>query len=256
MILGDAKESVSAAAFHKWVRSQLLAALETPGLEAARAALLAAGQLEQAFADRTPYGLGSELGPGLAEPITNAAALAFVAACRPSRGGIVEIRAPLRRALARLEALGDCEGPCQVKVPEGFAFYALFPEQYLHAARQWSSGHSPGEGTVLVIGIRSIGTALSAVVQAVLSTQGYSTRRCTVRPTGPPFDRTATLPPGAAQGAAWALLVDEGPGLSGSSLASVAFACEREGLERSRLAFLPAHDGPPGPAASETVREC
>ena len=48
--------------------------------------------------------------------------------------------------------------------------------------------------------------------------------------------------------------MDEGPGLSGSSMAAVAEAARRAGVPRERVAFLPGHPGEPGAQASETTR--
>jgi hypothetical protein len=44
-----------------------------------------------------------------------------------------------RRLLDRLDGVPDVA--VRVKVPEGFAFYTLFPEQYLDAARGWLAAH-------------------------------------------------------------------------------------------------------------------
>jgi hypothetical protein len=49
-------------------------------------------------------------------------------------------------------------------------------------------------------------------------------------------------------------VVDEGPGLSGSSFAAVATALEEAGARPDRIRFFPSHLGEPGPEASEAVR--
>ncbi|MGE5501267.1 MAG: hypothetical protein ACM3W4_05010, partial [Ignavibacteriales bacterium] len=69
-----------------------------------------------------------------------------------------------------------------VTTPEGYAFYAVYPELYLEAA--WEVPEPPR-----VIGIRSIGTSL-ACMAAVGS--GADTP-VTVRPTGHPFAREVKL---------------------------------------------------------------
>src|SRR5207248_10773774 len=52
-----------------------------------------------------------------------------------------------------------------VNAPEGYAFYALYPEQYCVAAERWLADHPDARsGRTLVVGARSIGTSLSAVV--------------------------------------------------------------------------------------------
>lgn len=141
----------------------------------------------------------------------------------------------------------DCECPhvdipmsggLEVKVPEGYAFYRLYPEQYVAATEQWLREH-PSCRSVLVVGIRSIGTSLSAVVQAVLRQAGKDAMRITVRPTGDPFRRLVKAPPPPFREAA--IVVDEGPGLSGSSMASVADWLELVEYAPHSISFFPAH---------------
>src|SRR4051812_26803993 len=55
-----------------------------------------------------------------------------------------------------------------VREPEGFAFYAVYPELYEMAARRLDP--SPKR---LVIGVRSIGTTLGAVVAAASHAAGF-----------------------------------------------------------------------------------
>jgi hypothetical protein len=128
-----------------------------------------------------------------------------------------------------------------VSVPEGFAYYALHPLRYAELARALplSSSH------VAVVGIRSIGATLSAVVTAALRRLGRAAERITVRPQGHPFDRLTEFNFGhrlwlAAQRARRAefLVVDEGPGLSGSSFLSVGDALLQAGVPRNSITFL------------------
>jgi hypothetical protein len=73
----------------------------------------------------------------------------------------------------------------------------------------------------------------------------------TVRPRGHPFDRRVVLrddlaalwQQAAAEGAMF-LVVDEGPGLSGSSIASTVVCLERLGVPGERIAVLPGADPP------------
>jgi hypothetical protein len=106
----------------------------------------------------------------------------------------------------------------------------------------------------LVIGVRSIGTSLSAVVRAALADGGWDARRLTVRPSGHPYDRHVELAPGQVGGARHAIIVDEGPGMSGSSMAATAKAAVAAGIDAARLSFFPGHGGEPGGAASPEVR--
>ncbi len=93
-----------------------------------------------------------------------------------------------------------------------------------------------------VIGIRSIGTTLGAVVAAALDAPPPDT----VRPFGDPFARQAELPPGIVENGAHYVIVDEGPGLSGSSFGAVADWLQARGVPLERIAFLPSHGGDPG----------
>ena len=234
------------------------------GLDGSRTLLILAGQLEQALHDAD----ASHPDLPAVQRATDHAARAFLAAWRAlNAAGHRDDSA--RRPGDASALLPSLDGALlrpglsvRVKVPEGFAFYTLYPEQYCVAADRWCDDHVPARaaGPVLVAGIRSIGTSLSAVVAAVLADRGFDAHRLTVRPTGHPFDRRATLADAPAGlwrgGAAHALVVDEGPGISGSSMAAVAAACEDEaGVPPDRIAFLPGHGGEPGHAASAVVRE-
>ena len=85
--------------------------------------------------------------------------------------------------------------------------------------------------------------------------RGFDARTITLRPTGHPFARRAQLAASELGGARWALVVDEGPGLSGSSMAAVAEALiARRAYRAARSALVPGHDGLPGPAASPEIR--
>ncbi len=50
-------------------------------------------------------------------------------------------------------------------------------------------------------------------------------------------------------------MVDEGPGLSGSSFGAVADWLEERGVPAGRIAFFPSHGGAPGPQASDRHRD-
>ncbi|HEU4751692.1 MAG TPA: hypothetical protein VFU47_01210, partial [Armatimonadota bacterium] len=216
--------------------------------ESVRTLLIAAGQLEQAALDAVPQ-LPEDAGAAL-QATTDLLASALVATW--SGGGDTE--PPVRRAAAVLDRIElPKEAAVRVKVPEGFAFYALYPEQYSAAALSWWFEVRPAEPLV-VVGIRSIGTTLSAVVNAVLRGQGCRTRRLTVRPEGHPYERRVEIASEALASCRWALVVDEGPGRSGSSMAAVAAAVERAGIARERIVFFPGHGGEPGEAASPETR--
>lgn len=132
---------------------------------------------------------------------------------------------------------------------EGYAFYALYPEGHGMAALQVrESGALSGERT-RVLGLRSIGTSLAAMVAAGLRAPGFDT----LRPKGHPFERlTGRLPP--ANWAPDAAVVDEGPGLSGSSFLAGVEALRRAGVPQPRVHLFPSHGHGPGPAATVQAR--
>src|SRR5205823_11055584 len=72
----------------------------------------------------------------------------------------------------------------ELRTPEGFAYYAVYPEAYIEAARRLRLTAQP-----FVIGIRSIGTTLGAVVAAALN----APPPITLRPHGEPFARQVTI---------------------------------------------------------------
>src|SRR5205814_7722381 len=88
-----------------------------------------------------------------------------------------------------------------------------------------------------IVGIRSIGTTLTAVVRAAACARGVDADRITVRPQGDPYNRELAFSTPelrwvrdrAGRGAVF-LVVDEGPGRSGSSFLTTAEALERVGV--------------------------
>ncbi|MGI4880619.1 MAG: hypothetical protein ACRYG4_24405, partial [Janthinobacterium lividum] len=149
-------------------------------------------------------------------------------------------------AVPPLPQLIDVPETVTIKQPEGYALYALYPEAYAVAARRLKL-----DGPPRVVGIRSIGTALSALVAATLGAPAPFT----VRPVGHPFARHLRMSPAALAALivpdAHYIVVDEGPGLSGSSFAAVADFLAGNGVPRARIAFLPSHAGDPGAEASD-----
>lgn len=137
-----------------------------------------------------------------------------------------------------------------IKLPEGFAHYGLYPEAYAQAARRL-----PARARVKVIGLRSIGVGLGAMVAAALGADPP----ISLRPSGHPFAReikaVAKLAAKLVQEGAAYVVVDEGPGLSGSSFGAAADWLEGCGVARDRIMFLPGHLGELGPRASAPHRE-
>jgi hypothetical protein len=141
-------------------------------------------------------------------------------------------------------------GEIEVRLPEGYAFYALRPEAYGLAARGLRLTAPPR-----VVGLRSIGTGLACMAAAALEARPP----VTLRPAGDPFARHLLVAPDLERallaGDPHFIVVDEGPGLSGSSFGAVADWLEERGVPPERIAFLPGHAGPLGPQASTRHRE-
>jgi hypothetical protein len=156
---------------------------------------------------------------------------------------------PVAPELMALALMGLPE-TVSIRTPEGYAFYALYPEAYLKAA----ASH-PWRTPPLVIGLRSIGLGLAALVGAVTNARTI----ISLRPSGDPFRRELRISEGlrnalAAHDGPFAI-VDEGPGLSGSSFGAVADLLEDLGVAAERIVFLPGHAGDLGPQASDRHRE-
>ena len=138
----------------------------------------------------------------------------------------------------------------EVRLPEGYAFYALRPEAYGLAARRLKLSGAPR-----LIGLRSIGTGLACMAAAALG----APPPLTLRPTGDPFDRKINvareLEREILSGDCHYVIVDEGPGMSGSSFGTIADWLEDHGIAAERIAFLPGHAGTLGPQASARHRE-
>jgi hypothetical protein len=146
---------------------------------------------------------------------------------------------------ARAAALAaPVPGLVTVSTPEGFSYYALHPLSYAKVLDQLPELSNQ----ILVIGIRSIGSTLSAVTAAAARERGIQAERITVRPAGHPYDRHLEFSPEqqtAIQAAVLAgadfLVVDEGPGLSGSSFLCVAEGLEQIGVDRQEITLVCSH---------------
>jgi len=189
-------------------------------------ALMRAGEFESALADANCRAQSP------AQQLTDILASAFLSETA-ALGGVGN----LVNRISRLE-LPDL---VSVSPPEGFAYYALHPQDYARIIERAATEND----SVLVVGIRTIGTTLSAIVRAALRQRGTTSERMTVRPTGHPYDRVADFSPDEVQNirewtarTADVLVVDEGPGRSGSSFLSVAEALIRAGVPESQITLL------------------
>jgi hypothetical protein len=225
---------------------EALRSLRLPSEDHVLEALLRAGELETALAD-----VGAP-DAAAAAVVTNALAAALVGFWTADIG-----LASLAFAAERLRIPETLD----LSTPEGFAYYALHPLAYAEVADKIALAARPAA----IVGIRSIGTTLGAVVAASFARRNIAAQRISVRPCGHPYDRKTEFTPeqvrwiaaNRSREAAF-LVVDEGPGLSGSSLLSVGDALLMAGVERRHIHFLCSHDPDPGslsaPGASQRWR--
>jgi hypothetical protein len=132
-------------------------------------------------------------------------------------------------------------GMITVSPPEGFTYYALHPLDFSRAAAQLRLEARE----YAIIGIRSIGSTLSAIVSAALKGMGAKCSRVTVRPTGHPYSRRTDF---TQEQIEWIqrrqseraqfLIVDEGPGRSGSTFLSVAEALVGQGISPGQITMI------------------
>lgn len=214
------------------------------------AALLEAGACAQALADLAFDGRGRLDDLDAGDTARMGLLVAIARALQVSWDTGFREMPPVDEAAIRAARDRPMPASARAKVPEGHAFYALYPEAVLAAARRL-----PPAGRTRVVGIRSIGTGLAAVAAVALGDPAP----VTVRPTGDPFRRELRLARRLAahltDGIDRVAVVDEGPGLSGSSFGAVADALEGLGVARGRIVFLPSHGGDLGGQASEAHRE-
>jgi hypothetical protein len=206
--------------------------------ERALEALLRAGELECALADAR-------------DPSASRVARVTDAMAAHVLAGHASDRHP--RDSLRIEAL-SVPSRLRASVPEGYAYYALDPAAYADLVDQLGPLHS----RVLVIGVRSIGTSLGAIVCEALLARGALASRISVRPEGHPWARTLrwsaqerALVERARDAEAQFIVVDEGPGLSGSTFLSVADALSELGIASSRIALFCSHAPDPARLTAE-----
>lgn len=197
------------------------------------AVLIEAGELAQGLADAECDARGGDAPSALQDA---AMALVMRVARAVAASWTSDFAALPPHCGVEVEALGALPLPDRitVKTPEGYAFYAVYPEAYLEAA--WELPDHPA-----VVGLRSIGTSLAAMA----AVGAGSPAPITVRPGGDPFDRRLDLAAPIPDAPSY-VVVDEGPGLSGSSFGAVL-----DMLPGRRVTLLPSHDGEPGRYASE-----
>lgn len=202
--------------------------------------LLDAGELVQGLLDAELHRYGFEAGGAVRDACDRLMRNIAEAWLRGTVPPPLSAYAHLRRELPEV---------VRVVRPEGYAYYSVYPELYVSAARELPAGCGP----VCVVGLRSIGTSLAPAVAAAVGGAPV----LLLRPGGPPYARTLSvshrlaLEPLHARTVA---VVDEGPGLSGSSFGCVADWLEGHGVSMDRVVFFPSHEGAPGPHASARHR--
>ena len=256
LVYGDAERRDDPACMLERIAAGLEAAGRAQGVERHGmlvGALIEAGELAQGIADHDFAGNGglddrspaSEAALALVRALARRVARSWDAAFSPAADP--DDRVPGALARVRSVALPPEIRP---KQPEGFAHYAVYPEGFLAAARRLPAGCS-----TFVVGIRSIGTTLAAAAaEGCASPSGV----LTVRPKGHPFRRQVEVSPAVADSLSARAddvfaIVDEGPGLSGSSVVAAAGMLGEAGVAAERIHVLPSHPGGPGPEASPAV---
>jgi hypothetical protein len=264
LVYGDPKFEAPLDGLRRQLCVRVRQALEHPNdLDRLRALLIACGQVEQGATDalealRQPDAHATPVRQF--HQATTYAAEAFYSLAHKSvelvPPPVVDARAALGQLLQCLGGIDNLPGiVATVKLPEGFNLHAMYPEQYAAAAGRWlENGGDRRAQTAVVVGIRSIGTTLAAVVATVLRAGGWQVQSLTVRPRGHPYARTVELEELQLPPSAMGLVVDEGPGISGSSMAATAAALVRAGLAPESIAFLPGHANEPGGAGAPEVQ--
>lgn len=232
------------------LKAELIEQLSLPGGDNSRerliGALLRAGELECGLADADSVDTGScEL---LTDRIADALLESRDGSPAPELQSLNDHSANLQNLTLQtlLSVARDVPAveELSIAIPEGFAYYALHPLAYADVLDKICER----AGHLLAVGIRSIGTTLSAVIASAARRQGMKAERLTVRPQGHPYNRTAEFSPrqlsaikqSISTGATFAV-VDEGPGLSGSSFLAAAEALERAGAPRQKIVLVSSH---------------
>jgi hypothetical protein len=134
--------------------------------------------------------------------------------------------------------------PIRTRAPEGYIYYGLYPEMYLEAAGLFAREIKPERA--VSIGLRSIGTSLSAAVSGALIEQCIKVESFTLRPRGHPFRRKILISPDMEDrlkslSGGYFLIVDEGPGISGTSFGAASRALREIGIPPEKIIFFPSH---------------
>src|SRR5205814_420469 len=115
-------------------------------IDQVRTLLIHLGQLEQAVSDA---GHASPVWGQNCRLATDVAAAWFCSLYADTQGAHASLsdRSALSDALAALARFPDA--PLRIKIPEGFEFYALFPEQYIAATQKFLSDGNHGNRDIV-----------------------------------------------------------------------------------------------------------
>lgn len=230
-IFRDGKTSVSGPAMLR----ELIARLEKPRREMLVDCVIQAGQLECGVADR------DDPATARCSELTDALAMALVSGQTASDSQQIAQRIQVPDTIS-------------IAPPEGFTYYALHPLDFAHVMLRMP----PEPAACALVGIRSIGTTLSAVAMAALKQLGRPAERITVRPTGHPYGRNASFSFSQLEWirrqlsvSARFLLLDEGPGRSGSTFLAVAEELVRAGVAANAISVIGTRSFDPAELYSE-----
>ncbi len=253
LVFGDTVQRADVRGAIVEISKSLHAIANTPSLiaHAARVAVfIEAAELAQGIADARFSASGVDAQSAEVAGITNVLMQLAALVQRSWESGFctdVELIGKVDQAIESLSCCVSLPDTVSRRVSEGYAFYALYPELYLEAGKALA-GKDPQ-----VIGLRSIGFGLAALVA-----QSAGARPpLSLRPTGHPFHRVLSLAPkilADLSSASDYAIVDEGPGLSGSSFGAVIDCLETLGVTFSRMQVFPSHAGPPGGEAEPRLR--
>ena len=162
------------------------------------------------------------------------------------------------------DSLGDVAGrplpdTIALRISEGYAYYGLHPESYAVAAKRFAGACRPPFAVCIGIGASARGSL--QWLPPAWSASGLVSRctrsvRMAIRSTG--ASQSARILAAAlnrAPSGAYLLVVDEGPGLSGSSFASVARALTGLGIHPTRVVLFPSWEPDGSAFRSDEARE-
>jgi hypothetical protein len=243
LVYGHRTVSLNVSAFLRQFDSRLARLPAAPDHDAVIDLLVDWGEAESAVADFFLPERDDEV-EELAtwRTISDAVAEAACASWEQDAAARAEALARARTPLARLLTT-TAAGDVRSKSAEGFSHYGLYPEQYMEAARRFARECRPA--AVLCVGLRSVGSILAHVVAATLRRHGVPAATRSVRPRGHPFDRRLELTERLRTllsdvGPRHVAVVDEGPGLSGSSFAAATNLFVAAGVRPERIVMFPS----------------